>query len=161
MTEEEARRQATVVLASISSSKAMRAAAQQVTAPPAPPPRLPSTGGSGDDGGMERRLSEVEKAVIRIDGRMDTIDLRLGRIESSVDSFKWWLLGAAVTILLASAATAIGIQQMTVATFQGAVEVARSSAPKVDTPPPPIIINVPAPPVPSPVPVVPRAPGAK
>lgn len=108
--------------------------------PPAPP----------EPPDMEARLSTVEQAVVRIDGRLDTMDGRLSRVEvklehidGEVSNLKWWLAGATLTIVLSTVATVvgtgIGIQQMTVATFQAA-----GAQNQPAQPPAPIIINVPA-----------------
>ncbi len=60
----------------------------------------------------------------RLDARLNGVDAKLEHIKTEVSNTKWWLIGSVVTILLTTAATVIGtgigIQQMTVATFQAA-----------------------------------------
>ena len=91
---------------------------------------------------MEARLSEVEKAIVRIDGRFELIfdrmdstkvDMHLWRTESRVAAreFKYWTIGSVIVIVTAVVATAVGIQQMTVATFQAASQQAVSPPPQV------------------------------
>ncbi|MDB5820046.1 MAG: hypothetical protein JWQ11_3686 [Rhizobacter sp.] len=120
---------------------------------------------------MEGRLSEVEKAIVRIDGRFELIfdrmdstreelrgireDARATRDESRATwdevrkdiktasrDFKYWVAGSVIVVVTAVIAIAVGIQQMTVATFQAAS--AQSIAPVL----PPIIINNVQPPFP-------------
>lgn len=86
-------------------------------------------GGGGDDGGMEHRLSEVEKAIVRLDSRSDLILSRLDSVNDRitdmagrVSNFKWQILAAAVAIFLAVIGMGVAIQQMTVATFQAAAQ---------------------------------------
>lgn len=102
------------------------------TLPPSPPS---NSGGGAYDGEMEARMTKVE---IKLDLLTDTVRQGI-----------WVTVGSAVTILLAVVttviATGVGIQQMTVATFQGAAQVAKDSAPAAaPAPPPNIIINVPS-----------------
>lgn len=117
--------------------------------PPGPPsgPPVDRSGPADEDGPMEKRLSAVEHAVIRIDGRLGHIDSRLNHIEHEVSQTKWWVAGSTLTILLAMVATVLGtgvaIQQMTVATFQGAAQQQKDVQPQ-PAQLPPIIINVPA-----------------
>lgn len=99
-------------------------------APPSKPPTVPPTANLGDNPDMEARMTRVET--------------KLDHIEKEVSQTKWWLIGSTVTIVLTVVATVIGtgvgIQQMTVATFQAAKE---SPAPAPAQPP--IIINIPTP----------------
>lgn len=111
-----------------------------------PPPRGRSFGNGGDNGDMEQRLAAVEEAVARMDGQLTHID-------REVSQTKWWVAGSALTIILAMVATVLGtgiaIQQMTVATFQGAAQQQKDAQPQ-PLQPPPIIINVPNAPQPAP-----------
>lgn len=79
---------------------------------------------------------EMRERLVRVETKLDHID-------TEVTNLKWWMLGAALTIILTVigtvVGTGIGIQQMTVATFQAA-----SAQPQQAPNPPPIIINVPA-----------------
>ena len=107
-------------------------------------------------GPMEARLSEVEKSVVRIDGRLDAINVKLDLIASSVSSWKWQLLAAVVAIGVTVFGTSFAIQQMTVATFQAA---AAQTQPPAQ--PQPTVIVLPAgaqvvpPPAPAPAPATP------
>lgn len=99
--------------------------------PPIDPP-----GGGGDDGRMEARLSEVEKAIIAISGRLDRIGDRLdtisgsvNEVKGSVSGFKWQVFAAAIAVILAVVATGVSIQQMTVSTFQAAGQAGESKTP--------------------------------
>lgn len=76
--------------------------------------------------------------VIQLLARVET---KVDHIDREVSNTKWWIAGSTLTIILAViatvVATGIGIQQMTVTTFQAAGQQAQPPAP------PPIIINVP------------------
>jgi len=74
-----------------------------------------------------------------VDQRLTQVEIKLEHIAHDVGQFKWFLLGAALTMILAVIGTGIAIQQMTVATFQAAGAQANPPQPAA----PPIIINVP------------------
>lgn len=84
------------------------------------------------------RIIKLEEFAEDAKQRLTRVETKLDHIEKEVSSFKWWLLGAIITILLTVLGTGIGIQQMTVSTFQAA---GAQSQPAQQ---PPIIINVPA-----------------
>lgn len=90
--------------------------------------RMSSGGEPPTIGPVEARLSEVEKSVIRIDGRLDAINVKLDIIASNVSSWKWQLLAAVVAIGVTVFGTSFAIQQMTVATFQAAAAQAQPPA---------------------------------
>lgn len=81
-----------------------------------------------------------------MDGRLTRVELKLDLIEHEVSGLKWWLLGSVITIIITVIATVvgtgIGIQQMTVATFQAAAQPAQPA-------PQPTVIVVPAAAVPA------------
>lgn len=91
---------------------------------------LKSGGGPPDNGDMPTS----------VDQRLTQVEIKLEHIAHDVGQFKWFLLGAALTMILAVIGTGIAIQQMTVATFQAAGAQANPPQPQV----PPIIINVPS-----------------
>ncbi|WCM86676.1 hypothetical protein [Acidovorax sp. NCPPB 3576] len=97
--------------------------------------------------GMEDRVKTLEQFAFEANGRLARIETTLDHVNKEVSQFKWWVAGSAVAIILSMIAAVLGtgvaIQQMTVATFQGAAQVAKESAP-VAAPQQPIIINVPA-----------------
>lgn len=100
-----------------------------------------SGSGGGDNGDMNTaRVIKLEEFAEDAKQRLTRVEIKLDHIEKEVSNFKWWLLGAIITILLTVLGTGIGIQQMTVSTFQAA------GAQNQTTPAqhPPIIINVPA-----------------
>lgn len=108
-----------------------------------------SGGGGGNNGGMDStRIIKLENFADDAKQRLTRVEIKLDNIEKEVSNFKWWLLGAIITILLTVLGTGIGIQQMTVSTFQAA---SSQSQPAVPTQQPPIIINIPAP-APAPAP---------
>jgi len=97
-------------------------------------------GGGGDNGGMDQtRIIKLEEFADDAKQRLTRVEIKLDTIEKEVSNFKWWLLGAIITIMLTVLGTGIGIQQMTVSTFQAA---GAQSHPAVQQPP--IIINIPA-----------------
>lgn len=96
---------------------------------------------------MEQRVGELEKAVVRIDGRLDGVNVRLDAvldklngIQDSVKNFKWQVLAAAIAIMLAAFGMLFTVQQMTVSTFQAAGQSQQAPAPAQ----PPTIIVVPS-----------------
>lgn len=99
-------------------------------------------GGSdgGDNGRVEARLSEVEKAIVRIDGRFDLLFHRMDEMADGIKNLRWWIAGALLSIILAVIATAIGIQQMTVATFQSAAAETRAQQPPASPAAPTVIV---------------------
>lgn len=86
------------------------------------------------------RIIKLEEFAEDAKQRLTRVETKLDHIEKEVSNFKWWLLGAIITILLTVLGTGIGIQQMTVSTFQAAG--AQNQHAPVQQPP--IIINVPA-----------------
>ncbi len=78
-------------------------------------------GGSG--GGTIPPMDNTAR-LDRLDARLSGVEGKLTHIDAEVSNTKWWLLGSVVTILLTTVGTvigtSIGIQQMTVATFQAA-----------------------------------------
>ena len=101
----------------------------------APPPEPP------DNDGMEPRVAALEDFAQDTRERMARVETKLDHIEKEVSQTKWWLIGSTLTIILTVIATVIGtgigIQQMTVTTFQAAGQQAAPPQPQ------PIIINVP------------------
>lgn len=100
-----------------------------------PPPEPP------DNDDMEPRVAALEDFAQDTRERMVRVETKLDHIEKEVSQTKWWLIGSTLTIILTVIATVIGtgigIQQMTVTTFQAAGQ--QAPAPQQ----PPIIINVP------------------
>lgn len=69
---------------------------------------------------FETMEARVDTRVARIEGKIDQMMLRLDHTDHGVSNLRWWILGAALSILVASVGTAFGIQQMTITTFQAA-----------------------------------------
>lgn len=105
--------------------------------------RLDVGGEPPDNGIMENRVAKIEDRLNQLDGRLTRVEVKIDHIDKEVSNFKWWLIGAIITIMLTVLGTSIGIQQMTVATFQGAAQVAKDAAPAAQPAPQPIIINIP------------------
>lgn len=88
------------------------------------------------------RIIKLEEFAEDAKQRLTRVETRLEHIDREVSNVKWWIIGAVLTIVLTTVATVIGtgvgIQQMTVSTFQAA---GAQSQPAQQ---PPIIINVPA-----------------
>lgn len=114
--------------------------------PPNPPkpPQNADTGGSGHNDGMEARVGKLEDFAHEARERLARVETKIDHIDKEVSNFKWWVVAQIVAGLLAVLGTGIAIQQMTVASFQGAAQVAKDAAPVVAPSPQPIIINVPA-----------------
>lgn len=84
---------------------------------------------------MEERLTEVEKAIVRIDVTLNHIAAKL----DDLGNLKLQFIIGCLTIIIAVIATAIGIQQMTVSTFRAAADTVAQPSP-----PQPIIIMPPS-----------------
>ena len=108
-----------------------------------PFPRLPAGGEPPDNESMGTRVAKLEDFAIETRERLARVETKLDHINTEVSNFKWWVIAQIVAGLLAVLGTGIAIQQMTVASFQGAAQVAKDAAPPAPTQPP-IIINVPA-----------------
>lgn len=97
-------------------------------------------GGGGDNTDMEARIAKLEEFAQDTRERLTRVETKLDHIGHEVGQAKWWLIGATLTIILTVigtvVGTGIGIQQMTVTTFQAAGQQAQPA-------PQPIIINVP------------------
>lgn len=111
--------------------------------PPPDPPGIAGFGGSDHNGGMEARIGKLEDFAHEARERLSRVETKIDHIGKEVSQFKWWLIGAILTIMLTVLGTSIGIQQMTVATFQGGAQVAKDSVQAAQSQPQPIIINVP------------------
>ncbi|PUA95485.1 hypothetical protein C8C99_0285 [Acidovorax sp. 107] len=105
--------------------------------------------GGGDSSGqpphnevMESRVSKLEDFAVETRERLARVETKLDHIDKEVSNFKWWVVAQIVAGLLAVLGTGIAIQQMTVASFQGAAQVAKDAAPPAPAQQP-IIINVP------------------
>ena len=96
-------------------------------------PPIDGGGGSGDDADMEARLSEVEKAIVRLDASLPTLATK-DEVQKGFSEMVKWIVGTGF------AGLAVFI---TVMTF-----VLNNAVPKVVPAPvvqqPPIIINVPS-----------------
>lgn len=109
-------------------------------------PTVAEKTGPPHNGSMEARISALETFAQDAKDRMTRVEIKLDHIEKEVVQFKWWIIAQIVAGMLAVLGTGIAIQQMTVATFQGAAQVAKDVSPSATTPAQqaPIIINVPA-----------------
>lgn len=103
-------------------------------------------GGPPHNGSMEARISALETFAQDAKERLTRVELKLDHIEKEVGQVKWWIIAQIVAGIVAVLGTGIAIQQMTVATFQGAAQVAKDASPSAPAAAqqPPIIINVPA-----------------
>lgn len=105
------------------------------------------------DGGMEHRVGKLEEFAQEARERLVRVETKLDHIDKEVSQFKWWVAGSAIAIVLAMIAAVLGtgvaIQQMTVASFQGAAQVAKDAVPAAPQQQTPIIIQVPAPATPA------------
>jgi hypothetical protein len=112
-----------------------------------------STGGGG--GGSIPTVENAER-INRLEAFASSSVERLARIETKLDhvgteasQLKWWVLGSMVTVMLTVIATVIatgvGIQQMTVATFVAATQLAKDAAPQAAKPDPATSAQAPAP----------------
>ena len=112
------------------------------------PKGLSENGGGNTTGGrpphngdMETRVAKLEDFAEKTGERLVRVETKLDHIEKEVSQTKWWLIGSTLTIILTVIATVIGtgigIQQMTVTTFQAAGQ-------QTPAAPQPIIINVPS-----------------
>ncbi|HSV79061.1 MAG TPA: hypothetical protein VLK85_07610 [Ramlibacter sp.] len=114
------------------------------------PPSPGEPGGrSAEQPPSPRREPAHEERVARLEELSGNARERLARLETKLDhvardaaQWKWLLIGAGLTIVLAIVGTGILIQTMTVSTFQAA---ARQAQP----PQQPVIINVPPPTAPA------------
>ncbi len=104
---------------------------------------MPPVGGApraddGDNGPMDYRVANLEAFAADAKERLARVETKIDHIGQEVSNFKWWMAGAILTILVTVAGTAIGIQQMTVTTFQAAGEARASGTAQ------PIVIQIPA-----------------
>lgn len=93
---------------------------------------------------MEQRLKDLETFAFDANGRLARIETKLDHVDKEVSQIKWWIVAQIAALFLAVVGTGIAVQQMTVATFQGAAQVSKDSAPAAPAQQQPIIINVPA-----------------
>ena len=98
-----------------------------------------------DNGDMEARFAKIETRLDQVDDRLTRVEVKLDHIDKEVSNFKWWVIAQIAAGLLAVLGTGIAIQQMTVASFQGAAQVAKDAAPApvAQPAPQPIIITIP------------------
>ncbi|WP_312834774.1 hypothetical protein [Comamonas sp.] len=108
--------------------------------------RLDGRGEPPHNGGMEARLTALEAFAQDAKDRLTRVETKLDHIEKEVGQVKWWIIAQIVAGIVAVLGTGIAIQQMTVATFQGAAQVAKDATPSAPAAAqqPPIIINVPS-----------------
>lgn len=88
---------------------------------------------------MDGRVSRLEDLAGDARERLARIETKLEQVAHDTGQWKWFLVGAAVTLALAIIGTGVSIQQMTVSTFQAAGQQAQQPT----TAPPSVIINVP------------------
>lgn len=101
-------------------------------------------GGGGDDGGMGPRITALEGVVAALSEQMNVIAPKVEHIDREVSNFKWWGLGAILTLVITLIGTALTVQQMTVTTFQAAAQQATPQPPQAQHQVQPIIIQIPA-----------------
>ena len=105
--------------------------------------RLDVGGEPTDNGAMEARIAKIETRLDQVDDRLTRVEVKLEHIDKEVSNFKWWVIAQIAAGLLAVLGTGIAIQQMTVASFQGAAQVAKDAAPAAQSSPQPIVITIP------------------
>lgn len=105
--------------------------------------RLDVGGEPPDNGAMEARIAKIETRLDQVDDRLTRVEVKLDHIDKEVSNFKWWVIAQIAAGLLAVLGTGIAIQQMTVASFQGAAQVAKDAAPAAQSSPQPIVITIP------------------
>jgi hypothetical protein len=101
---------------------------------------LEGRGGPPHNGDMEPRIAKLEEFAQDTRERLTRVETKLDHIDKEVSNFKWWVIAQIVAGLLAVLGTGIAIQQMTVASFQGAAQIAKDAAPQAPSAPPQIII---------------------
>jgi hypothetical protein len=118
-----------------------RLVAQNDPPKPPAPPNAPPGGDGGNMGGMDARVANLEIFAADAKERLTRVETKLDHIEKEISSAKWFVLGGVLTIIVTVittiVATGIGVQQMTVTTFEAAGKANASSSAQ------PIIINVP------------------
>lgn len=92
---------------------------------PAFEPQEPPAGGSGGSmDGVEARIVNLENFAVETKERLTRVETKLDHIEKEISNAKWFVLGGVLTIVVTVIATVIGtgvgIQQMTVTTFEAA-----------------------------------------
>lgn len=102
---------------------------------------LDSGGEPPDNGDMGARIEKLESFAERTGERLTRLEEKLDYLIKEVGQFKWWLVATLSAIIFTVIGTSVGIQQMTVATFQAAAQQAGQS--QAPSQPPNIIINVP------------------
>lgn len=98
-----------------------------------------------DDDMTSQRLDRLETFADTAKDRLARMETKLDHIDREVSTVKWWIIAQIAAGVFTVLGTGVAIQQMTVATFQGAAQVAKDSASAAPVPSQqPIIINVPA-----------------
>lgn len=98
----------------------------------------PVDAGGGEppyDDVMDARVTKLEGFAAATSERLARMETKLDRVVHDVGQWKWFALGAVLTIVLAVLGTGIAIQQMTVTTFQAAAEAAKAATPASPAPP--------------------------
>lgn len=115
--------------------------------------------GSGNGGGHNgempiARIIKLEDFAEDAKQRLTRVETKLDHIEKEVSNVKWWIVGAVLTIVLTTIGTVIGtgvgIQQMTVSTFQAAGAQAQQQQLPSQQPIQPIVIQIPSTAAPTP-----------
>ena len=91
---------------------------------------------------MDTTLTEIDKRLTHVEAVLPTLANKADVAEAKHSLVKW-IIGSALATILGGIGTGIGIQQMTVTTFQAASDVS-SKAPAVAAQPAPIIIQIPS-----------------
>lgn len=99
------------------------------------PPPVDAGGGPPYDGDMDARVTKLEGFAAATSERLARMESKLDRVVHDVGQWKWFALGAVLTIVMAVLGTGIAIQQMTVTTFQAAAEASRAATPATQAPP--------------------------
>lgn len=107
---------------------------------------------------MDARVANLELFAADAKERLTRVETKLDHIDKEISNAKWFVLGGVLTIIVTVIttviATGIGIQQMTVTTFEAAGKATATGTAN------PIIINVP-PAAPAPAAAPPMRPKAE
>ena len=113
------------------------------------PPPIDPPDGADDNDGMDSRVANLEAFAADAKERLARVETQLDHIAKEISNAKWFVLGGVLTIIVTVittiVATGVGIQQMTVTTFEAAGKASASGTAQ------PIVIQIPAvPPAPQP-----------
>lgn len=99
------------------------------------PQEAPGGGDGGNMDGMDARVANLESFAADAKERLTRVETKLDHIEKEISSAKWFVLGGVLTIIVTVittvVATGVGIQQMTVTTFEAAAKANTSGSAQI------------------------------